>query len=484
MPPRKAISKKAAEKKEAPKQEAPVQAPVHSQSAGREAALREKAIGLLHPEAPAWLKDNLGLDVNNPRQIDTNTLYDIVQGKVTKPLDIVVTPLSYDREAKANVEMPRIKVSTSLKLEFPRKGKDFLPLDENNRVRMSNVPPLPYALKAEGYETRREAPQAPQEGAAEGERKNPEFNESQIRALEGVGINRDRLFGGVNYLNREEKERILSGEKFQVNGAVNTSAGLVRIIGEAKLSTDSEGKAVARFQSVYPEERAANMVIDLMSARRQELLTKNGRTVVEFDFFKRDSRNHVISDVNGRPLLNKAGENLVRYGMAMEPVTGFVQVQSWKDGKREVKPDPHQYQVSVVNGNLHFSEMRQVPDLNPDGTKVTYTDKAGKVHEQTHPEVYNAHVKDGKVQLDGKAYDFKSKADEENYLRGKPAVVKGFTYHDYKANKDVVYDAVVVADNRSAGFGKPFTPQTSQDLIKKIEKKETARKTQSFGMSI
>ena len=496
MPPRKAIPKMTAEpKSQSSSLEPAAQAPQQAQgrsAATRDAEARQKVLASMHPEAPAWLKENLGLDVNNPRQVDTSTLYDIHQGKVTKPLDIVVTPLAYDRSEKKSVEMPKIKVNTSIRLAFPRKDGEWVSLGKEARVGFTNIPPLPLLEKAEGYETPREEPKVEADGD---KRKAPEFSESQLMALEGVGINRDRLYGGLNALSREEKEDIAAGRTFAVYGAVNTAVGLVRVSGEAKLSAGADGKAVARFQSAYPEELTRSTVIDLDTARHQEIFAKdqkNGkvvRTVVDLDFYRRDSKGRVITDVNNRPLLSAAGENLVSYGMAMEPVKGYVHFRSYDSQKKswEDRRDARDYQVTVVNGNLHFTEMRQVPDLNPDGTKVTYRAKDGSTVEQTHPEVYNSRVKDGKVFLDGndsKPHDFASKQDEENFLRGKPAVVKGVTGHDYKANKDVVYDAVVVSDNRSAGFAKAFTPSTSKALQEKMQPKQSARRKQTFGLGI
>jgi hypothetical protein len=496
MPPKKVIPRKPAEtKSQSPAQEPAVQAPQQAQgrsAATRDAEARQKVLAAMHPEAASWLKDNLGLDVNNPRQVDTSTLYDIHQGKVTKPLDIVVTPLAYDRSAKKAVEMPKIKVNTSIRLAFPRKDGKWVPIGKEGRVGFTNIPPLPLLEKAEGFETPREAPKATVDGEKQ---KGPEFTESQLMALEGVGVSRDRLYGGLNAVSREEKEDMAAGRAFPVYGAVNTGVGLVRVSGEAKLSTDAEGKAVARFQSAYPEDITKSTVIDLETARHQEVFAKDSktdkvvRTVVDLDFYRRDSKGKVITDVNNRPLLSTAGENLVNYGMAMEPVKGYVHFRSYDAKKKswEDRREARDYQVTVVNGNLHFTEMRQVPDLNPDGTKATYKMKDGQTVELTHPEVYSSRVKDGKVYLDGndsKPHDFASKQDEENFLRGKPAVVKGVTGHDYKANKDVVYDAVVVSDNRSAGFAKAFTPSTSKALMEKMKPKQATRRKQTFGLGL
>ena len=486
MPPRKKIERKPAVDNEAaaPVQQESPQAVAHGTKA-RDDVRRQKAIDDLPKGYAEFMQEKLGLDINDRRQVSDSNLYDLIQGKVTSPMDLVVTPLAYDREKGANERMPKVKLMSSLRIEFPRdkETRKFVPIDATHPARVSTVPCLPYREKAEGYEA--EAPAqatAAQRGAKEG----PTFSEAQLRALEGIGIDRNRLFAGPNPFNREEKEAIASGEKFFFTGAVNTEAGLLRVAGEGKLVGDR-----ALFETSYPEKRSDNLVLDITEARKIDLVTKDeGRAVLMLDFLERDAYGRAKTDVNRQPKLNQAGTNLVEYGMAMEPVVGVIKYRAKNDeGKWEVKEgEPRHYQVTALNGSLHVTPMKEVKDLAPDGTVITYKDRHGKTVEQTHPEVYNPMVKDGKVYVDGftakgaARVDFASKEDEANYRQGKAAVVKGHVFYDHGAKKEVTYDAVVVADNRKAGFAHAFSPSVSKALREKLHPAKPVRKKQNFSM--
>jgi hypothetical protein len=62
--------------------------------------------------------------------------------------------------------------------------------------------------------------------------------------------------------------------------------------------------------------------------------------------------------------------------------------------------------------------------------------------------------------------------------------VKGAVYHDFRTKSDTVYDAVVVCDNRSAGFGKVFTPSTSEALKAKMQESKKEHKTRKFSFRV
>ena len=168
---------------------------------------------------------------------------------------------------------------------------------------------------------------------------------------------------------------------------------------------------------------------------------------------------------------------------------GRSHTRKWDEKKGEFKDvasvwEP--YQVSVVNGNLYATKMRQVVELGEDGKPIMETDRSGQEVEKTHPEV-NVRTRDGKVFLDNQGAEpkeFRSIQDFENFKRGKVAVVKDVVFHDYKNNKDVTYEAAVVADNRAAGYGKAFTPASSKELIAKMDTKKNVRRKQnnSFGL--
>ena len=429
---------------------------------------RRKALAKIHPEAVQYVKDKLGLDLKDPRVVDTQTLYDIVQGKVTKALPLIITPQAYDPAIKGLRDMPMIKVMDSICIDFPREnGK---PVGPDVKVPyIETIACRPYLEKSDGLVV--EKPEAP-----EVEQKPFHFSDKQLLALEGIGINRDRLYGGFDYLSREVKADIAEGRKFFVDGQVKTDFGYVKVIGEARLDGES-----VRFQSSYPEAREENTILDLRGARIQGNM--------EFDFLLRDSNRRVISDVNGAPLFNNAAENLAKYGMAMEPVYGRSHSRKWDEKKGEFKDvvsrwEP--YQVTVVNGNLYATKMRQVVELGEDGKPIMETDRSGQVVEKTHPEV-NVRTRDGKVFLDNQGAEpkeFRSPEDYENFKRGKLAVVKDVVFHDFKNDKDIRYDAAVVADNRAAGYGKAFTPATSKELIAKVDTKKNVRRKQDYKFGL
>lgn len=429
---------------------------------------RQKALAKIHPEAVQYVKDKLGLDLKDPRVVDTQTLYDIVQGKVTKALPLIVVPQAYDPAAKALVDMPKIKVMDSIRIDFPKEnGKSVAPSVKVPYI--ETIACRPFLEKAEGFVPERaESPEV--------EQKPFSFSDKQLLALEGIGINRDRLYGGFNYLPREVKADIAEGRTFFVDGQVKTDFGYVKVIGEARLDGDA-----VRFQSTYPEAREENTILDLRGARIQGNM--------EFDFFLRDSNRRVITDVNGVALFNAAAENLTKYGMAMEPVMGRSHTRKWDEKKGEFKDvasvwEP--YQVSVVNGNLYATKMRQVVELGEDGKPIMETDRSGQEVEKTHPEA-NVRTRDGKVFLDNQGAEpkeFRSPQDYENFKRGKVAVVKDVVFHDYKNNKDVTYEAAVVADNRAAGYGKAFTPATSKELIAKMDTKKNVRRKQNYSFGL
>ena len=439
-----------------------------------DAKQRERALSQFHPEVKDWLKDNLGIDLGNARQVPTADLFNMLQSKVTSPIEYVATPLAYDRDLKKSVDMPKIKAVSSFRFVFPVMDGKMAAPDEKHPVYVQNIPCRPQLQKGEGV---REA--VPSRDADE--RKAPSFTEAQIMAAEGVGISRDRLYGGYNHLSVSEKQAVAAGETFDVDGVVRTSFGTLNVIGRARLVTGSDGSVAARFESSRPEARQADLIVDLMGARRQGML--------ELDLFQRDSQGRIITDVDSVPLMNRAAENLSRYGIAMEPVAGYVHSREYdsKEKKYVDRVQKHDYIVSVVNGNLFATRMKDVPDLNPDGTKVTYRDRNGKEVERTHPEVPTPRVKDGRVYLDGgsgKTQEFSSPKDEENYLRGRVAFVKEATYHDFRSKKDETYEAAVVYDNRRAGFARPFTPQTSRELKASTEVRQTARRKQNFGFGL
>lgn len=436
-----------------------------SQAQLKEEEYLQKAMKGFHPDVVTFFKDKLGLEL---QKLDVKTLYDLQQGKLTKPLELIVVPLVYDRSKKADVEMPRIKVVASLKASLPyANGKPLAPDAEDNRIFISSLPCRP--LLEDSVDNGIDA--GVEKHLSTGERPMPTFTEEQMMALEGVGINRERLFGGFNHLSYDEKCAIADGEKFMVDGAVKTDFGFVNVIGVAKLNVGKDDKVGVDFEPFYSEAREAGKVIDIMDARI------NGS--LELDVFRRDGNNKMITNVNGLPILNTAGSNLVTYGMAMEPVRGYIHTRKYdqKENKFVDKVKVQYYQVSVANGNLFATPMREVKTKGLDGKEITSY------------EVQQARVRDGKVFIDGKVnepLEFASKEDMKNYLEGRGGKVLNAVYHDFKSNKDITYTAFVVPDNTRAGFARQFTPETSKKLIErqeKSQKKGVARK-KNFSVSL
>lgn len=434
-----------------------------SQEELRNMELRQKAMKGFHPDSVTFLKEKLGLDLD---RLEVRDLYDLLTGKLTKPLELVVIPMVYDRESTKNVEMPRIKTVASIRVIFPTKnGKQVAPDGKDKRIFVSTVPCRPYIEKAVTPETG-----ATVKAASKDERENPTFTESQIMALEGVGIDRSRLFGGFRYLSKDTKYDILDGKRFYVDGAVRTEFGTVNVIGEARLREEN-GKPVADFATTYPEEKSDKKVIDLLDARFMGIL--------ELDIFRRSGEGRVITNVNGAPMLNRAGENLVSYGMAMEPVRGITHVHKWSDKEKKFIDTIQTawYQVTAVNGNLFATKMKEVKEKAEGGEEKIRLECAQLRTSETRDKVYLDNYSNEPLM-------FASERDMDDYMCGKGGVVVGAKFHDFKAKKDLVYDAFVVPDNTRGGLGRQFSPDTSKKLIERRDKSMSAirSKKQNFGI--
>ena len=455
-----AIRKKTSKTEKKPSVKAPQ---VKKTSAQKQVELREKeahdkALDSFHPEVVKFFGEKLGVDLSS---LKTSVLYDLLQGKLTDPMEIVVTPLAFDRETSKKVEMPRIKSVASVRVFLPREnGKSVAPSDKFP-IQVQTVPCRPLLEKSEVPE-----PALKQE-KPEVEREMPTFSDAQLLALEGVGIDRTRMFGGYRHLSREQKCDIADGKPFLVDGTVKTDFGFVNVIGHARLGADKDGNPVCQFETTYPETRDASKVIDLLEARRMGML--------ELDLLRRNNDGRIITNVNGAPMLNDAGSNLVNYGMAMEPVKGYIHkhVYDSKEKKFVDKVDTGWFQVSVVNGNLFATRMKEVKVQGIDGAEIV------------RPEIEQSRVKDGKVFVNGKSgepLEFASERDLTDFLAGRGGVVKNAVHHDFKTGKDVTYDAFVVPDNTKAGFARQFTPETSKKLIERRDRKVTTGRKQNFGM--
>lgn len=425
----------------------------------------EKALAGFDPSVSEFLSRELGLNLG---KLSTEILYDLQQGKLTRePLECVVVPLSYDRDSRRQVALPAIKALASLRIIVPMEGGKPVPIDDKHKVFVQSVPCRPYIAK-DDVASGPEPDQAPDASVAAQE--NPVFSESELRALEGIGISRERMFGGFNHIDRETKLDMKEGNIFPVDGAVRTSFGLLNVIGEGRLRSDGEGNAVAEFQSSYPEKRTENLMLDILDSRI------NGN--LELDFFRRSADGKVISSVDGRPFINDAARNLLTFGMAMEPVRGWVHNRTYDSKEKKFVETREQgwYQVTAVNGNLFATRMKEAVKKDVDGKDVALP-----------PEVASARVRDGKVFVDGKTepLEFATERDMQDFLSGRGGLVKDATYRDMKAGKDVKYDAFVVPDNTRGGYARQFTPESTKKILaQRDSRRQTTRKRQNFKIGL
>lgn len=446
--------KKAQEEKKVTSRRTNSQAPAkRSQEALKADEQRQKVLSRFHPDVLDWFKEKLGVDLAS-NEFPLSDLYKLHRGEFTEPVKVVVTPLAYDIEGKKNVEMPRIASMVSLRAILPMANGKMVGLDDKHKVFLQTVPCRPLVeLAAPGEAVRAER--------QENFDRETSFTRPQTMALEGVGIVPERLFGGFNHLSRAEKAEILDGNVFPVYGAVKTDFGFVNVCGNARLVGDQ-----ASFEPNYPEKRVEGCVIDLESARIIGSL--------ELEFFKRTPDNRLMKDVNGNPILNRAGENILDYGVAMEPVKGFRHTRErGKDGVWKDVVSVDYYNVIALNGSL-FAQMLNEKKIKVQGKDVT-------VHE-----VPGVRFKDGAVWVAGesKPLEFRSESEKESFIRAKGGVVLGATYKDFKTQKTTVYDAFVVATE--SNFAQKFSPSATEKILSRREEREakTTRRKVGFGRGL
>lgn len=472
-----------------PAQAVPVRTSVkYSSDEDRNKVLKERFC----PEGIQYLKDVLGLDLTS-RDIPVAELYNIAGGRVTAPLETVVKPLAYDKTQKKVVEMPPIKIVSSFLIKMPfdkETGKWIAPTAEH-RPFISSYPCFDYLQKADPSE--RMSVVASVEAPKNEEL--PKFNAAQTQALEGIGINEDRLFSNsFNAIPVSVKREMLAGEPFEVNGTVripdNTpdSRLSININGMGKMITAKDGTVTVKFDAQYPVEQKSNQIVDIKKVSRIGNL--------ELDFFEKveyvgtDGKTHRKNktDVYGNEILNKAGKDLLRYGQAFGPVDGYVHEKFYdqQSHKQEDTVRKEKYQVSLVNGGLCVTKMIKVADLDKDGQQMK-TRIDGKEVDKFHYEVKESHVsKNGTVRIGNQDLAPATPKDLEDYKRGFGGRFNGFEYVDMtgKQKKTVTYDVFAVPDNRRSGFSKTFSQKVSEELINRREettKKPTRKQNFSLG---
>lgn len=438
----------------------------------KDADLRKKLVAdHFVPETVDYLKENFGIDVTNPK-VPVSVVYDIAHGNVTAPIKATITPLVYDAENKCEVEAAKIQTIGSFRFIFPHDEKTFKPIapDKEHGIYVSSYPCHEYLTKSDG------TAQAP-EKAPSHELRN--FTDEEKRMLETIGIRSERLYYSktgyrFNALTNEQKYRIQNGLPFEMDGNVRTAAGYINIAGTAKLTASG-----VLFEPTDVPVKGEDDVLDLLA------ISKIGNLELKFEQIGEDGT--VLKDAKGHPILSRAASDLLKYGIAMEPVKGFM--HTYKKGGESVSI-PGMYQVSVVNGGLKADLMRQekVLDLNSKGEPIMVRTKKGETFEKYHYEYYckEARItKDNEVRLpNGNCVKFASDEDRKNFQMGKGGKVIGAEWKDFsgKDAKPVIYDAFVVPDNRRGGFAKQFSPTVSKALIERNAPK--VKKVQNFSLGI
>lgn len=419
---------------------------------------RQKVMAGFHPSVVDWFKEKLDINLSS---MPVSELYKLQRGEYTSPQRVVVIPLAYDSDAHKNVEMPKVAAYVSLRAVLPSEKGQPVALDADHKVFLQTVPCRPMVELAAPGESLSPAPQRSDLD------RETSFTKEQKMALEGIGIAPERLFGGFNYLSKGEKLDILDGEIFSVDGVLKTDFGFVNVIGDARLSTGEDGKASVVFEPYFPEVRSEGQVVDLERAR----VIGN----LELDLFKRTPDNRVMRDVNNAPMLNRAGENLLEFGVAMEPVKGYKHGRErGEDGKWKETVSVAEYNVRVINGTLSVQQLFEKDIEKKDGTTETM-----KV-------IPNARLKDDKVFIVGesKPLAFRTDADRIGFLTARGGMVSGVTFKDFNSKKTTVYDAFVVP--MESGYGKAYSPSATEKILAKREAKEnrTARRKVRFGKGL
>jgi hypothetical protein len=424
-----------------------------------------------HPTAVAFLKDNFGIDLYDPK-FPLASIYDIKEGRVTAPLEMICKPEVYDRVNKKIVTYPGIRVVASMRFVFPY-DNHFKPvaLDADNHVAVYSYPCHEFVKKAEPSYSEKSV--VPVEHSVD--EKMPVFSVSQVMALESVGIKQDRLFSkSFNALPLDVKRDILAGKAFDVDGSIRTAVGNINIAGTARMVTVSDKEVRTKFEPRYAVTQKNDDILDLMAVRR------NGS--VEFDFFERDQNGHVRTDVYDKPIVNKAGRDLVLYGVSMEPVYGYSHKNEFKNNLPFDNVEKERYQVSVVNGGLCATKMKKVMEYDKDG-KQLLTKVDGKDQPKYHYEVADLRInKDNTVRVGKDDLKFVSEKDLDNYRRGLGGTVVGAKWHNFASKEVVSYDAFVVPDNQRNGFAKAFSPATSEKIRESRTAKMASVKKQNFSL--
>lgn len=458
-------------------------APKISDEEKREKILQER----FAPESIEFLKRNFGIDLHS-KQVPVNYLYDIADGRLTpEPLEAIIRPTAYSKESKSRIEVEPIRVVASFRFNFPftlENGvKKYIAPTEKNPVAVAAFPCHDYLQMADPSETSVAEPAVAQEESTE-KAEMPKFTPAQVAALEGLGISEERLYANsFNAISLDDKRAMLAGEEFPVSGttrildAETNTLIPVNVNGKAKMVTRKDGTVLTKFEPQYPVVKQNRQIVDLLSVRKIGNL--------ELDFFDRDPKGHVKKDVYGNPVINQAGRDLIKYGVAFGPVDGFIHKRVYDPKMHEFRDSvtPDKYQVTLVNGGLCPTRMKKVMELDQNGNQIMTVSRTGEDVPKYHYECADAKVSGGKVRIGNQELEPATPKDLDSYKRGRGGVFKGCEYTDLKTKKRVVYDVFAVPDNQRGGFAKGFRPSVSEELIKRQQDaKKTVSKKQNFSM--
>lgn len=428
------------------------------------------------PSVRKFFKETFGMDLTS-RQYDVAFLHDLAEGRATRPVEMIVTPVAFDRDSKANVELDPVKVVASLvvRLPYDKETHKFAELSDKNGVFIKTIPCYDYRQKSD----KSEGVTLPQ--SASGKQEVISFNNKEMLALEGIGIQSTRLYPGqFNSLPYETKQDIKAGKPFEVTGVMNIrnsfdskSPVKVNVSGHAKLVNGE-----LEFMPQYPVEKTVNSVLDIDRAR-----------VIgqyELDLFERNPLTKgILTDAKGTPVLNQAGKDLVKYGYSFSPVKAIVHSLSFdrESGKMKESFSYKMVMCAEKNGAIYSAEMKQEPVLGKDGKQETVT-----IGGEEKPKFrYVAPVQgingEDKVRSFGKEYKVADAAEMDSYKRGRGAIFPDFKGTDPKTKKAVTYDAFAIPDILRAGQPRFFSEGVSKELIER-RNNMSQKKSQNFSMGL
>lgn len=466
---------------------------------------RKKILESFHPSALEYLR-NLGINVE---KLPVSTLYDISKGNVTKPLEVTVRPVVYDRAAKKYVTAQPLTVCASFSFVFPyqkvqeggrtRIVPKAIGDKKEDRVYMASYPCYPYVKKVDPLEIARMV--VPQDSEQKDQKKEmPKLTDAQITALAAVGIDSDRLFGkGLRNISVDVKNDIISEKTFDVDGAVTFDTGFgynatLNLCGQARLVNMEDGSILPQFLTNYAVEKRQDEIIDLYR------LSKIG--MLDLDFVEHTPSGSTKRDLNGLPVINAAGKELVKYGYTLRPVDGYVHRKELVQGSQSYvdRVEKRRYSVSVVNGGLCCKPLALVPEVGKDGKNVKVM-RDGKEEDKMMYAVPVDYTNDNKIRLEVykadekgrltssyQTFSFASEAECDSYRKGYGGIVKDYKFYDRDTSETTTGDAFVINDNKRCNSPHVFSQKVSSEIIEarhpSQERKVENTRRQNFSMGL